>query len=72
MRSGRLGFGVWEDADISLAAAIWGDPEVTKLIGGPFTPQRVRDRPDNEITKVTDGHRDGSGARYVGLELPNA
>lgn len=28
---------------------LWGDPEVTKLIGGPFTPEMVHERLTREI-----------------------
>lgn len=37
MVSERFGFGIGREEDADLAAAIWGDPEVTKLTGGPFT-----------------------------------
>lgn len=54
MVSERFGFGIWREEDADLAAAIWGDPEVTKLTGGPFTPQQVRGRLDIEITNQRD------------------
>ena len=34
---------------MALADAIWGDPLVTKLTGGPFAPDAVRQRLRNEI-----------------------
>jgi hypothetical protein len=37
MTSGRLGFRYWTDGDPPLAAELWGDPEVTRLIGGFVT-----------------------------------
>ncbi len=49
LRSRRLGFRPWSDADIDLAMAVWGDPEVTRLIGGPFSPGQVRERLAREI-----------------------
>lgn len=45
----RLGFGVWSAADMPLAIALWGDPRVTALIGGPFTQDMIQDRLDREI-----------------------
>lgn len=45
----RLGFGHWLRADLPLAAELWGNPEVTYLIGGPFTAEQVEQRLDKEI-----------------------
>lgn len=44
MSTERLRFGIWRDDDDSLANAIWGDPEVTRFIGGPFTTKEVAQR----------------------------
>ncbi|SRR5258708_24505926 len=52
MASERLGFGVWAKDDEVLAAAIWGDPEVTRLTGGPFEPWQVRERLAAEISNL--------------------
>jgi ribosomal-protein-alanine N-acetyltransferase len=49
LRSERLGFRLWSEADIELATALWGDPEVTRLIGGPFSPEQVRERLSREL-----------------------
>ena len=49
LRSRRLGFSIWTHADLPLAFELWGDPEVTALTGGPFTPQQVRRRLEREI-----------------------
>jgi [ribosomal protein S5]-alanine N-acetyltransferase len=49
LRSERLGFRPWSEADVGLAMALWGDPEVTRLIGGPFSPGQVRERLSREI-----------------------
>jgi [ribosomal protein S5]-alanine N-acetyltransferase len=49
LRSRRLGFSIWTHADWPLAFALWGDPEVTTLTGGPFTPEQVRGRLEREI-----------------------
>ncbi len=49
MRSARLGFGIWSAHDLPLALGLWGDPEVTKLTGGPFSPAQVAQRLQREI-----------------------
>lgn len=49
LRSRRLGFRPWSSADIELTLDLWGDPEVTKLIGGPFSGTEVRERLAREI-----------------------
>jgi len=51
LRSERLGFRHWREDDLDLALGLWGDPEVTKLIGGPFTPEQIRERLEREITR---------------------
>ena len=48
----RLGFRLWSDADIDLAMGVWGDPDVTRLIGGPFSPTQVRERLWREIATM--------------------
>lgn len=40
----RLGFGIWQESDLDLAFRLWSDPEVTRLIGGPFSKEDVRKR----------------------------
>ncbi len=52
LQSARLGFRLWSDADIVLAMGVWGDPEVTRLIGGPFSPTQVRERLSREIATM--------------------
>jgi ribosomal-protein-alanine N-acetyltransferase len=49
LRSERLGFRAWSEADTDLAMGLWGDPEVTRLIGGPFSSEQVRERLAREI-----------------------
>ncbi|MBI1743259.1 GNAT family N-acetyltransferase [Candidatus Acetothermia bacterium] len=56
LRSSRLGFRRWSDEDLELAWGLWGDPEVTRWIGGPFSEQQVKDRLAREIsTMKSDG-----------------
>jgi [ribosomal protein S5]-alanine N-acetyltransferase len=54
VNSTRLGFRCWSDEDLSLAMGLWGDPELTALIGGPFTPDMARDRLTKEITQMRE------------------
>jgi ribosomal-protein-alanine N-acetyltransferase len=49
MRTARLAFGTWSAEDIGLATALWGDAQVTRLIGGPFDQRWVEDRLALEI-----------------------
>ncbi len=45
----RLGFRTWLETDLELALGLWGDAEVTRLIGGPFSMERVQRRLAQEI-----------------------
>lgn len=45
----RLGFSGWAEDDLPLAMALWGDPKVTSLIGGPFSVEQVGDRLSREV-----------------------
>jgi ribosomal-protein-alanine N-acetyltransferase len=49
LKTPRLGFRHWSNADLPLALALWGDPEVTRFIGGPFSPEKIQQRLDTEI-----------------------
>ena len=49
LRSPRLGFGIWTQADLPLALGLWGDAEVMRFAGGPLTAQRVGERLEREI-----------------------
>jgi RimJ/RimL family protein N-acetyltransferase len=53
LRTPRLGFRWWQATELNLARSLWGDPEVTRLIGGPFTPEQVRARLEQEIAGAT-------------------
>jgi len=45
----RLGLRLWSPDDFAPAWALWGDPEVTGRIGGPFSERQVRERLEREI-----------------------
>ena len=49
LKSARLGFRHWTKDDLPLALAVWGDPAVTRFVGGPFSPEQVAQRLDREI-----------------------
>ena len=51
LKSQRLGFRCWQDEDLPLAMKLWGDSEVSALLGGPFTPEQVRERLQQEIER---------------------
>ena len=56
LRTERLGFRPWSESDLGLALELWGDPAVTRLIGGPFSPEQIRDRLAREMaTQKTHG-----------------
>lgn len=52
----RLGFSHWLPADLPLAQDLWGDPQVTSLIGGPFTAEQVQRRLNREISYMNAHH----------------
>jgi RimJ/RimL family protein N-acetyltransferase len=54
LRTRRLGFRRWSENDFDLAQALWGDPEVTRLIGGPFSSEQVRQRLSREIVSFNE------------------
>jgi len=54
LTSARLGFRHWTEDDLPLALALWTDPAVTALIGGPFSADAVQARLGTEITTMRD------------------
>jgi RimJ/RimL family protein N-acetyltransferase len=56
LQSDQIGWRIWTPADAELAWELWGDPEVTRLIGGPFTREQVAKRLAREIaTQESEG-----------------
>jgi ribosomal-protein-alanine N-acetyltransferase len=45
----RLAFSHWQEDDLALAMTLWGNPEVSAFLGGPFTPEEVSSRLSREI-----------------------
>jgi [ribosomal protein S5]-alanine N-acetyltransferase len=56
LRTARLGFRCWSLADRSLALSLWGNPRVTRLIGGPFSAQDVDERLKREMETMAAVH----------------
>jgi ribosomal-protein-alanine N-acetyltransferase len=54
LTSERVGFRHWKPEDLPLALQLWGDIEVTQLIGGPFTESQIRERLTKEIATQTE------------------
>lgn len=52
LKTARLGFGRWSIDALPLALALWGDPRVTRLIGGPFSYEAVREMLTREIASM--------------------
>ncbi len=54
LKTRRLGFGQWSADDLPLAFELWGDAEVTRLIGGPFSRAQVQARLDRELASLRE------------------
>jgi [ribosomal protein S5]-alanine N-acetyltransferase len=54
LESDRLVFRCWRAEDFDLALGLWGDPEVTAFIGGPFSREHGRARLEQEIALADD------------------
>jgi len=54
LRSERLGFRCWAKEDLTLARELWGDIEVTRYFGGPFSEEEMRGRLEREISRMEE------------------
>ena len=52
LKSMRLGFRCWSRDDLPLARELWGDIEVTRFFGGPFSCEEVGQRLEREIIRM--------------------
>ena len=59
LKSERLGFGYWDEEDMELAWGLFGDPEVSRYVGGPFSREQVAARVRSEIVS-----QERIGAQY--------
>lgn len=51
LTSPRLLFRCWTPSDLPLALSLWSDPEVTRYLGGPMSPEAVQARLQTEINR---------------------
>jgi ribosomal-protein-alanine N-acetyltransferase len=82
LKTAQLGFREWTQGDLPLAFSIWGDAEVTKYVGGPFSEKQVAERLSRETASMktygveywpiflleTDEHVGAAGMRIYKLE----
>jgi RimJ/RimL family protein N-acetyltransferase len=54
LKSEGLGFRCWAEKDWELARKLWGDPEVTKFFGGPFSEEAIRLRFEGQIQNQSE------------------
>ena len=54
LKTERLGFGYWSSEDLPLAQGLWGDPDVARFIGGPFTDEQIRQRLERHLAYLRD------------------
>ncbi|CAF0856572.1 unnamed protein product [Rotaria sp. Silwood1] len=54
LRTKRIGFRSWTEDDFQLALNLWGNNAVTKLIGGPFTIEKIQERFLYEIKNMKE------------------
>jgi ribosomal-protein-alanine N-acetyltransferase len=52
LATGRLGFRCWEKEDLPLAHDLWGDLEVTRYFGGPFSDRDIEERFQREFSRL--------------------
>jgi [ribosomal protein S5]-alanine N-acetyltransferase len=53
LKSARLGFSHWSAEDLPLATALWGNHEVTRYFGGPFSQEKINERLAREIALMS-------------------
>ena len=54
LKTERLGFSYWSREDLPLAQGLWGDPEVARFLGGPFTEEQIRQRLERHMALLRD------------------
>ena len=54
LRTARLAFRCWTTDDFPLARELWGDAEVTRFFGGPFSDEQIRQRVEREIQRMKE------------------
>ncbi|OLD79226.1 MAG: GNAT family N-acetyltransferase, partial [Ignavibacteria bacterium 13_1_40CM_2_61_4] len=56
LRTPRLGFRQWSINDLPLALDLWGDPEVSRFLGGPFSREAIEEKLTKEIATLSAHH----------------
>lgn len=51
LQSQRLLFRTWRESDLSYAISLWTDPDVTRYLGGPMSPDAAQARLKLEIDR---------------------
>jgi RimJ/RimL family protein N-acetyltransferase len=51
LSSPRLVFRTWSESDLPDALSLWTDPEVNRFLGGPMSPETVRERLNLEMDR---------------------
>jgi [ribosomal protein S5]-alanine N-acetyltransferase len=52
LKTARLGFRCWTADDLSLARELWGEIEVTRFFGGPFSDEEIKVRLERELERM--------------------
>lgn len=52
LKTRRIAFRCWTHDDLSLAEGLWGDPQVTRYLGGPFSRDQIREKLEKEIATM--------------------
>jgi [ribosomal protein S5]-alanine N-acetyltransferase len=52
LKTERLGFRCWAKQDLPAARELWGDMEVTRFFGGPFSDEEIGERLEREISRM--------------------
>jgi [ribosomal protein S5]-alanine N-acetyltransferase len=50
----RLGFACWSKSDLPLATVLWGNFEVTRYLGGPFSRDQIQEKLNQEIAWMSE------------------
>jgi [ribosomal protein S5]-alanine N-acetyltransferase len=64
LKSARLGFRCWRQDDLALAHELWGDIEVTRFFGGPFSAEQIVARFHRELGRLEE-----HGFQYWAIHL---
>jgi RimJ/RimL family protein N-acetyltransferase len=54
LRTRRLCFRHWSEVDLPHALTLWGDAEITRLVGGPFSTPEIEARLAREMAQQAD------------------